>query len=112
MPHNTLPPGWTGNDADHHVTAGPFKIHVGRAATYNPFSRRNERAGGYTWLVRCNGTLATSASLGHPDAAEARKAAVLALRVLVGTAVEMLDWLDAHPVATPTPPAQAGMENE
>jgi hypothetical protein len=106
MATNTLPPGWTGNDADHHVTAGSFKIHVTRAATYNPFTRRNERTGGYTWRVcpAYGPPLASSSTIGKPTAAEARKEALTAVRVLVGGVVEMLDWLDANPVAVPTEP--------
>ena len=114
MQTNTLPPGWTGNDADHHVTAGPFKIHVSRASTYNPFIRRNERTGGYRWAVTCGAytkPLAESASLGHPDAKEARKHGIDAVRVLILGANEMIDWLRMHPMTTePTPTQPAALD--
>ena len=114
MATNTLPPGWTGNDADHHVQVGPWRVEVYRDTAFNPFTRRTERAGGYRWRVcpAYGPPLASSSTIGKPSAAEARREAILAVRVLVGGVVEMLDWLDANPVATPTPPAQAGMENE
>lgn len=114
MPTNTLPPAWTGNDADHHVTAGPFRIEVSRARTYNPFTRRHERMGDYTWRVcpAYGPALASSATMGKPTAAEARKEALDAVRVLVGATVEMLDWLRMNPghANEPTTPAPTTQE--
>lgn len=102
MATNTLPPGWTGNDAEHHVQVGLWRVEVYRGSEYNPFTRRTERVGGYRWRVipRVGEALASSSTLGKHTAAEAREEALTAARVLVGGVTEMLDWLDAHPVGT------------
>lgn len=104
MATNTLPPGWAGNNAEHHVQIGPWRVEVYRGSEYNPFTRRNERTGSYRWHVcpAYGPPLASSSTIGKPKAAEARGEALTAVHVLVGGIVEMLDWLDANPVAVPT----------
>lgn len=91
----TLPPGWTGNDAEHNATVGPLRLTVYRDLRRNPFTRKNERVGPYRWRVRLGFTdLALSATQGHPDAGNAREAAIGAARVIAMEIAQGCDWLD------------------
>lgn len=104
--NRTLPPGWAGNDADHHATVGPLGLRVYRGRFYNPFSRRHHRTGPYLWTVTLGATtLATSASAGHPDGDEARHRVILAARIVAMEITQGCDWLDNPPAALTQPEA-------
>lgn len=102
---NTLPPGWTGNDAEHNATVGTLRLTVYRDSRRNPFTRRNERVGPYLWRVRLGTfTMSTSATTGHPDARDARAAAILAARLIAMEIAQGCDWLDRPPAPLTTAP--------
>ena len=88
---DTLPPGWTGNDSDHHTDIGPFRLHVYRPSAYNPFARRNLRADYYRWHISLVSPVGTGKPLSEArdscaTAPLARHAALTALLALLTTA--------------------------
>lgn len=96
---NTLPPGWVGNDAEHHRTIGVFRLAVRRGRLNGPFH-------GPTYRASVLGATVGDA-LGYRTAAAARRAAYLALRVLLLEATQDLDYAAANgdPAASiSTPP--------
>ena len=100
--NRTLPPGWSGNDADHHTQAGPLAIRVYRrvvgACPSGLGGYDDSRTGPHLWVVTLSGvTLHGSATTGHTDAGEARHAAILAARVVAMEVVQGCDWLDRPP---------------
>lgn len=99
---DTLPPGWRGNDADHHAVAGPVRLRVYRDRKYNPFAQQHQRTGGYRWVAALDSSRGghASATAGEPTADAARKAAILAARVIAYEIAQGCDWLTAPPVAS------------
>lgn len=98
----TLPPGWSGNDADQHAVVGSLRVRVYRrvvgksAHGLGPYD--SSRTGPHLWAVTLDGQqLHASATTGHADAAEARRAAILAARVVAFEIVQACDWLDRPP---------------
>ena len=96
---DTLPPGWTGNDSDHHTKVGPITLTIRRERRYNPLTQKHHRVGPYLWSVGTGWAItAHSGTAGEPTAKEARAAAILAARVIAAEITQACDWLFTHPV--------------
>lgn len=89
----TLPPGWTGNNALHHADVGRLRLTVRRRIDRHTRGGRHV----YAWslsLVKSWMVNEAPTELCPTNAADARKAAILAARVIAMEIAQGCDWLD------------------
>lgn len=79
-----LPPGWTGNDAEHHIDVGGIRVTVYRPTHYNALVRKHQRS---EWAhMRLTFPPRIDTETGRRASSEARRAALTALVSLLTTA--------------------------